>query len=70
MTPGLGRRVVDLPGVAHRARRRGDVDDAPALLPHHHLGRRPRHQEAPRRFVVHARGPSRRPSCGRGGRRG
>ena len=26
-TPGLGGRVVDLPGVAHRARDRGDVDE-------------------------------------------
>src|SRR5262250_486236 len=49
----LGRRVVDLAGIAHGPGSGGNVDDAAALLPHHGLGRRPGHQEHAAKVRVH-----------------
>src|SRR4029453_2727220 len=51
---GLGRRVVDLPGVPHGARGGGNVHDASAaLLPNHELGGGARHQEGTAQVDLH-----------------
>src|SRR2546427_3991762 len=49
----LGRGVVGLARIAHGSGRRGHIDDAPALLPHHDFRARPRHQEHAAEVRVH-----------------